>query len=496
MTEEEQNLDLEKKEELQTMIVRGNYRYRPDIVHKSIRYYKCEEFKTQSCRGVWRINGYQGQTDEIGYLHIQHSVILEHHTFYKQHIAIDQCLDISLYNQAYVESPLAVSLLPSKRPVLNEETLFLLNIFKDAYRKYQTQPNIVLANINTMDMLREISKNHIFAELLQKYSHLNQWLLVEARHQLTKEVKKGFQPACAFVDVSHIKTMKHLQFGRDVTEALIFGQSKFLTFFASEWQINMLKTKIDLKLPQVILVDTFCKLKSVPLTQRQFDWECVINLQFLDYQTYKFYTLLHCISQSEKSETIPQVLDWCKKEFGEHVFNPTLLIIDGDINTFDNIHANYSKHVNIYVPFFGYAFQVLHELKIRSVQLRTSMIRVMMFYFKLLPFVDAQTVKNRYADIKRIFQTEINSDFWSEYERNFLKDDNHIQKWTLVKCEDSKLLYSINKYQEKNLMLIDEQIMPSGAFQDNLGQLIEGIQKLEQLQKDEFDQGERIMRWI
>ena len=63
------------------MIVRGNYRYRPEIHHNLIKYYKCEDFKTQGCKGVWRINVNEGP---IGFLHIEHSIILEHHSFFKE----------------------------------------------------------------------------------------------------------------------------------------------------------------------------------------------------------------------------------------------------------------------------------------------------------------------------------------------------------------------------------------------------------------------------
>ena len=73
----------------------------------------------------------------------------------------------------------------------------------------------------------------------------------------------------------------------------------------------MLKTRIDTSLPQIILIDTFCKMKFVTMTPRPIDWECLINIHFFDYQTYKFINLIHCISQSEKAETIPHVLEWC-----------------------------------------------------------------------------------------------------------------------------------------------------------------------------------------
>jgi hypothetical protein len=49
-------------------------------------------------------------------------------------------------------------------------------------------------------------------------------------------------------------------------------------------------------------------------------------------------TLVHCISQSEKPEAVPHALDWCRKEFGEHIFHPQLVGLDGDLGTFDATH--------------------------------------------------------------------------------------------------------------------------------------------------------------
>lgn len=88
----------------------------------------------------------------------------------------------------------------------------------------------------------------------------------------------------------------------------------------------------------------------------------------------------------------------------------------------------------------------------------SPMVRVLMLYLKILAFIPFESVRNRYAEIKRLFQADIGSDFWFNYELNFLKDDNHILKWTLSKCEDSKLLQALNRAQEKNLILIDEII--------------------------------------
>ena len=47
--------------------------------------------------------------------------------------------------------------------------------------------------------------------------------MIEAKHQVNKELPKASTPAAAFVDVSHIKTKQHLQFGREVSEVLIYG---------------------------------------------------------------------------------------------------------------------------------------------------------------------------------------------------------------------------------------------------------------------------------
>ena len=111
-----------------------------------------------------------------------------------------------------------------------------------------------------------------------------------------------------------------------------------------------------------------------------------------------------------------------------------------------------------------------------------------MFYMKLLPFLRVEMVRNRYLDIKRIFQSDINSDYWFNFEYNFLRDDNHIMKWSVAtNCEDSRLILAINRHQEKQVLLIDEQLKPCGSNNDNLGNLIEGIQRMEKLQHDEYE---------
>jgi hypothetical protein len=116
--------------------------------------------------------------------------------------------------------------------------------------------------------------------------------------------------------------------------------------------------------------------------------------------------LIHCISQSEKPEAVPHALEWCKKEFGEHVFKPSLIVLDADSGTFDCVHTEFTKYVNLYVPFFGYTLHVWNEFKIRNPALttaKTPMIKILMFYMKLLPFLRIDMVRNRYLDIKRIF---------------------------------------------------------------------------------------------
>ena len=125
-------------------------------------------------------------------------------------------------------------------------------------------------------------------------------------------------------------------------------------------------------------------------------------MSFLDYSTYDFVTLVHCVTQSERPEAVPHVLDWMKIEFGEHVFNPSLVVVDGNKELFDMIHTCYSKYVSICVPLFGYVYQLNRELKMRSIP-RSPMTRVLMLYLKLLAFVPVECLKNRYAEIKRIF---------------------------------------------------------------------------------------------
>ncbi len=99
---------------------------------------------------------------------------------------------------------------------------------------------------------------------------------------------------------------------------------------------------------------------------------------------------------------------------------------------------------------------------------------------KLLAFLNQDYVKKRYLDIKRIFQTDISSDFWMTFEDTFLIDETHILKWSVISnSEDQKLIFAINKHQEKSVQLITEVVKPSAKENDNLGNLIEGVKRLE-----------------
>lgn len=84
-----------------------------------------------------------------------------------------------------------------------------------------------------------------------------------------------------------------------------------------------------------------------------------------------------------------------------------------------------------------------------------------------------------------------------EFEANYLRDETHILKWSTVNnCEDQKLILAVNKMQEKSVILIEEQIKPSAKENDNLGNLIEGIQRYEKMQREEYEsQRESNARW-
>lgn len=153
--------------------------------------------------------------------------------------------------------------------------------------------------------------------------------------------------------------------------------------------------------------------------------------------------------------------------------------MDGDQGTFDAVHSEYSKYINLYVPFYAYIHRVWNDFRIRNpglVHNRSPILPVLIFYMKLLAFLKVDIVRKRYLDIKRIFQTDISSDFWMTFEDTFIRDDTHILKWSVISnSEDQKLIFAINRHQEKSVQLISEVLRPSAKDNDNLGNLIEGV---------------------
>jgi hypothetical protein len=86
---------------MQSLITRNGYRYRPHISYHNLRYFQCEDLKTQGCKGVWKIFMGESENEEHGTLHIDHSIILEHHRYYKEggsDVAGGGCVDIAIYN--------------------------------------------------------------------------------------------------------------------------------------------------------------------------------------------------------------------------------------------------------------------------------------------------------------------------------------------------------------------------------------------------------------
>ena len=79
------------------MIVRDQYRYRPHINYNALKYYQCEDYKSQGCKGVWKIT----HDDEVGSIHLEHSVILEHHNYFKEQQKNGGYLDVAIYNTCY-----------------------------------------------------------------------------------------------------------------------------------------------------------------------------------------------------------------------------------------------------------------------------------------------------------------------------------------------------------------------------------------------------------
>ncbi len=93
--------------------------------------------------------------------------------------------------------------------------MFLINVLKEGFRKER--------QIDRNDLIAEVCKHSSVVEKLQVYNYMIDWLIMEARHLVTKEAPKVFPSTSAFVDISHVKTTRHLQFGRDVQEVLVHG---------------------------------------------------------------------------------------------------------------------------------------------------------------------------------------------------------------------------------------------------------------------------------
>ena len=115
-------------------------------------------------------------------------------------------MDIAVYNQCYNQiKPYQQQTMP----ILNDDTVFLINVLKDGFRKTKLQ-------VNRKDLIQEVCKHDRVADKLSLYCHLVDWLVMEARHQVAKESPKCHPATSAFVDISHVKTAQHLQFGREV----------------------------------------------------------------------------------------------------------------------------------------------------------------------------------------------------------------------------------------------------------------------------------------
>ena len=59
--------------------------------------------------------------------------------------------------------------------MLNDDTVFLMNVIKDVYRRSQLK-------VEKKDLIYEICKNHTVAEKWSQYYHMVDWLVMESRH--------------------------------------------------------------------------------------------------------------------------------------------------------------------------------------------------------------------------------------------------------------------------------------------------------------------------
>jgi len=303
------------------LIIREQFRYRLEIEYGGIKLYRCEDFKNQGCKAIWRI---PNAADEKGELHVDHSILMENHTYYREMNNLKN-MDVTLYNTCFQNYHYE----ERKKPVLTDETHFLLNVIKGAYKQ-----NL---NYEKADLIFDICKNNAVAEVWSKFYNLGDWLLMEAKQQVIREMPKNEKLPEKFVDPLAIKTYTGTLFGRGIAEELFLGQSKHLLYFMSEWQEHIFNTRGDLKLPLVVMVDNFLKIRTSP----PCDYSMVINLLVYDYTKEQFVTFGHCLSQTERPEAVVQCLAWFKDEI--QYFNPAMFVIEADTALFDAIHNLHSS---------------------------------------------------------------------------------------------------------------------------------------------------------
>jgi len=147
------------------------------------------------------------------------------------------------------------------------------------------------------------------------------------------------------------------------------------------------------------------------------------------------------------------------------------------------------------VPFYCVVQRLWHEITIRKI-IRSPKVLTLVFLLKCLAFIPWSQVRQRFCDIKRLFQGEVCSEVWNAYEKHLFRDDYQIQKWNMARCEHVEMLKAMNRQSERQSILIDEQVQPSTQKQENLMNLISGIKRLEQVQREEYElEKEKVGRW-
>ena len=76
--------------------------------------------------------------------------------------------------------------------------------------------------------------------------------------------------------------MSHLEerpkFGRDVWKVLILGEKLMMASFYSDYQVNLMKSQIEPRRPQIILIDTL--LRTQP--HDHMKWQMLVNIQMFN----------------------------------------------------------------------------------------------------------------------------------------------------------------------------------------------------------------------